>query len=73
MSKKSMSPSGERTFTFVFYTETLFQRRFLWGDRRPEVFAPSSLRVWNQIPQRNLQIRVLPRGFLREHLKFDGV
>ena len=37
-----------------------------------EVFAPFV--VWNQMPRRNLQIRVLPRGFLHEYLLwFDGL
>ena len=33
-------------------------RRFLKGDRRREVFAPSSLCVWSQMPWRNLQIKL---------------
>ena len=34
--------------------------QFLWEDRRAEVFAPSSLCVWSQMPWRSLQIIVLP-------------
>ena len=42
--------------------------RFLWGDHRLDVFAPSTLCVWNRMPWRNLQIRELPQGFLYELL-----
>ena len=44
----------------------------LGRDHRVEVFAPSSFCIWNQIPWRNLQIRMSPRGFLYELVKFDG-
>ena len=74
MLKKSVSPSGERTFIFVFYRASLWLRQFLWGDHTSEVSAISSLCVWSQIPWRNLQIRVSPRGFLHELLlRFDGL
>ena len=67
MSKKSVSPSGEQNYTFVF-----FYRASLWGDNRLEVFASSSLFVWIQMPWRNLQIRMSPRGSLHEPLqRFD--
>ena len=42
-----------------FYIASLWLRRFLWGDRRREVLAPSSLCVWSQMPWRSLQITVL--------------
>ena len=42
-----------------------------WGDHRREVFVPSSLCVCSQMPWRNLQIRVLPQGFLHKLLEFD--
>ena len=43
------------------------------GDHRLEVFAPSPLCVWSQMPWRNQPIRVSLRGFLLEFLrKFDG-
>ena len=49
-----------------FYWASSWLRWFLWGDRWQEVFAPSSLWVWSQMPGRNLQIRVSPRGFLHK-------
>ena len=52
----------------VFYRASLWLWQFLWGDYRLEVFAPSSLCVWSQMPWRNLQIRVLLWGFLNEFL-----
>ena len=37
-------------------------------DDKLKLFAPSFLWVWNQTPWRNLQTRVLPRGFLLKFL-----
>ena len=50
MQKQSVFPSVERTFTFVFYTASLWLLLFLWGDRRLELFALSFLSLWNQMP-----------------------
>ena len=51
-----------------------FYRASLWlGDHRREVFAPSSFCVRSQMPWRNLQIKVSPRDFWLELLKFDGL
>ena len=38
-----------------YYRASLYLWQFLWGDHKQEVFAPSSLSVWNQILWRNLQ------------------
>ena len=46
-----------------FYITSLWLRRFLWGDRRPELFAPFSLCGWSQMPVKNLQIIVYPQSF----------
>ena len=54
-----------------FYRSSLSLPQFLLEDYRLEVFAPSSLCVWNKMPRRNPQIRVLPRSFLHELLRFD--
>ena len=43
MSKLSVSPSGERTFTLVFFRASLWLRRFLLVGRGREEFAPSYL------------------------------
>ena len=48
MSKYSVSPSGERTFTLVLLRELLLLLRFLSVGRMLVGFAPSSLCVWNQ-------------------------
>ena len=69
MSKKLLSQSGERTFLPCFYGASLWLWRFLWEDHRLEVFASSSRCVWSQMPLRNLQIRMLPRGFFGGSLK----
>ena len=53
--------SGEQTY---FHGASLWLLLFLWGDHKPDVLAPSSFCVWNQIPWRNLQTRILLlRGF----------
>ena len=57
MSKKSVSPSRE--LLSCFYIESLWLRQFLWGD----VFAPSFLCVWSQMPWISLQIIVSLRFF----------
>ena len=59
--------------TYCFYIASLWLRWFLWEDRRSEVFAPSSLCVWSQMPWRSLQMIVSPRDVLYEHLIFDGL
>ena len=41
------------------------------GDHRLEAFAPCSLSLLSQIPQKNLQIRVSSEGFLHELLRFN--
>ena len=46
-----------------FYRASLSLWQFLSGEHRLEVFAPSSLCVWNQKLWRNLRTRVPPRGF----------
>ena len=71
MTKKSVSPSGERTFTFVFLYNIIMSVTFFLGggDRRPEVFAPSFFCVRNEMPWRSVQIIVSPRSFLHEHLR----
>ena len=57
-----------------YYSASSWLWQFLWGDHRREVFAPSTLSVWNQMPWRNLQTKVLPPGFLLELLLwFDGL
>ena len=44
--KEICPPSGERTFTFVFFIVHHYGlRQFLWGDHWREVFAPFSLCV----------------------------
>ena len=54
-----------------FYRASLWLRLFLERHHRLEVFVPSSLCVWSQMPWRNLQIiRVLPRGFLMKENDF---
>ena len=64
MLKLSVSPSGERNFTFA----SLWLRRFLWGDCWREIIAPSYRCVWSQIPWRSRRIIVLLQSFLHEHL-----
>ena len=56
-----------------FYIASLWLRRFLWDDRRPEVFAPSFLCVWSQTPWRSLQITVSPQGFFTRTPKILGI
>ena len=55
-----------------FYIASLWLRRFICIGRRREVFAPSSLCVWSQRPERSRQIILLHQGFLHVHLEFDG-
>ena len=74
MSKKSESPSGERTLTFMFYRASLWLWQFLWGHHTLVIFTPSSLCVWSQMPWKNLRIRASPQRFLQEFiLWFDGL
>ena len=49
-----------------YYRASLRLWQFLSGDHKLEVFAPSSLCVWNQTPWRNLQTRGSPRYFWYE-------
>ena len=42
MSKESMSPSSERTFTFVFLSSTIMAATVSLGDRRLEIFCSIS-------------------------------
>ena len=57
-------PPESKLLLSCFYRASLWLRQFLWGDYRLEVFAPSSLCVWSQMPWRNLQTSVWPLGFL---------
>ena len=70
MSKYSVSPSGESTFTLVFlYIESLLRLRFLLVGRILVGFVPSSLCEWNQSPWWSRQIVMSPVGFLPVHLQ----
>ena len=61
-------------FYFRVFRVPLWPWQFLWRGYRLKVFAPSSLYVWSKMPWINLQIRVLPRGFLSKLLlRFDGL
>ena len=53
-----------------FYRASSWLWQFLWEDHMLEVFAPSFLCVWSQMPWRKLQIRVSPWGFLHKLLRF---
>ena len=74
MSKKSVSPSVERTFDFRVSIEHYYGRSsFFGGDHKLEVFAPSFLCIRNQMTWKNLQTVVLSRDVLQEFLRwFDG-
>ena len=48
-----------KTWLSCFYRASLWMLQFLRGDHKLEVFAPSFLCVWNQMPWRNLQMIVL--------------
>ena len=54
-----------------YYGTSLWLWQFIWRDHKFEVFATSSLCVWNQMPWRNLQTRVSHRGFLSFYDSID--
>ena len=49
-----------------FYRASLWLKQFLWEGCGLEVFVPSSLCAWSQMPWRNLQMRVLHQGFFAQ-------
>ena len=50
-SKKSVSPLDEGTIGFVFFEEYYYMGNSFFGrDHMLEVFAPSFLCIWIQIP-----------------------
>ena len=56
-----------------FYISSLWPRRFLWGGRRWEEFAPSSLCVWSYMPWRSRQMILLPQGFFARTPKIQRI
>ena len=60
VSKKTVSPSSERTLTLLFLLRIIMATAVSL-KRRLEVFAPFC--VWSQMPWRNLEIRVFVAVF----------
>ena len=58
ISKKTVSPSSEQN---CFFVEHHYSSNSFFGENMLEEFVPAFRYVWNQMPWRNLQTRVLPQ------------